>query len=378
MKNMEKTNIGLLTFPIGKAGIIPTANLLKILYSISHNISLITGNEGYEYFKKNSRFTIYGIDHKTGENTLIKIIRYLSTQLKISYRMIQTSKKIDVWIFFIGGNTLVLPLLTAKSLGKKVILALPGSSLKSFTSTQSTLTKPIKILEQINLRLTNHIILYSPNLINEWNLQEYQNKISIAREHFLDFDRFKNNKNIEQRKNLVGYIGRLSEEKGIYIFIQTIQKTINKRKDTEFFIGGDGAAYQQIKKFLHTNNLNNKVQLAGWIPHDDLPQYLNELKLLVLPSYTEGLPNIVLEAMACGTPVLTTPVGAIPDVITNEETGFIIKKNEPMEIAEDIVRILKHPDLQRIIENAQELVKKQFNFEMCVENYKNTIQEVLK
>jgi glycosyltransferase involved in cell wall biosynthesis len=49
-----------------------------------------------------------------------------------------------------------------------------------------------------------------------------------------------------------------------------------------------------------------------------------------------------------------------------------------MEIAEDIVRILKHPDLQRIIENAQELVKKQFNFEMCVENYKNTIQEVLK
>lgn len=123
-------------------------------------------------------------------------------------------------------------------------------------------------------------------------------------------------------------------------------------------------------------NLNNKVELTGWIPHDELPDYSNMLKLIVLPSYTEGLPNVMLEAMACGTPVLATPVGTIPDVIKDGETGFIMENNNPECVAENVIRVLEHPDLDKIVKNARELVEKEYTYEAAVERYRMILKEL--
>jgi len=107
-----------------------------------------------------------------------------------------------------------------------------------------------------------------------------------------------------------------------------------------------------------------------------MPRYLNEAKLVVLPSYGEGLPNIVLEAMACGTPVLATPVGGIPDVIQNGDTGFIMKNNSPACIAENVMRALEHPDLETIVKNARALVEQEFTYEGAMERWKEILEEL--
>ena len=103
---------------------------------------------------------------------------------------------------------------------------------------------------------------------------------------------------------------------------------------------------------------------------------LNELKLFVLPSYSEGLPTAILEAMVCSTPVLATPVGGIPDLIKDEETGFIMKMNSPACIAENIMRALEHPDLEMIVENAKELVEREFTYEAAVKRWKEILEEL--
>ena len=373
---MKKSNIGILTFPISEAGNIPLSNLIVILEPLSNDLHLITGNDGYTFFKEDKKIHIYGIRHKSGTNIFMRIIRFIYTQLRISYKLAKIAGNTDLWIFFIGGDGLLLPMLTAKLLRKKVVLAFASSSILGLKSTNDNLFKPVEILSKINCTLSNHIILYSENLIKEWNLEKYKDKISVAHKHFIDFDKFKTKKEFYEKDDLVGYIGRLSEEKGVLNFVKAIPEIIKKRDDLGFLIGGDGQLRDEIEKYLNENDLKDKVKLAGWIPHDKLPDFLNELKLVVLPSYTEGLPNLMLEAMACGTPVLATPVGAIPDVIKDKETGFIMKDNSPECIAENVERALNYPNLDKIVKNARELVEKEFTYEGAVERYKKILEDI--
>ena len=80
--------------------------------------------------------------------------------------------------------------------------------------------------------------------------------------------------------------------------------------------------------------------------------------------------------MACGTPVLATPVGGVPDVIKDDETGFIIEDNSPECIAENVERALNSPDLDKIVKNARELVEKEFTYEAAVERYREILENI--
>lgn len=374
----EHPIIGIVTFPISQGGVIPLSNLVDIFYTLSDEIHLITGGAGYTFFMKNKKVHTYQVEHRAGTNAVFtRAINYVWTQLRVSCKLMRLTRSVDLWIFFIGGEGLILPLLTAKLLGKDVIIASAGSGFKVAQAQKDPLARALALLQNINYRLSDKIIMYSERLIKEHSLQRYRNKISIAHEHSLDFDRFKIKKTFSERENLVGYIGALSKAKGIPNLSKAIPKVLEKKDDTEFIIGGDGELRAEIEGYLEKESLIGKVKLLGWIPHDELPKYLNELKLLILPSYTEGLPNIILEAMACGTPVLATTVGAIPDVIKEGETGFIMEDNSPDCIARNIIRALSHPNLEEIVNNARALVEKEYTYKAAVERYRKILGDLL-
>lgn len=373
---MKKPNIGILTFPIIEAGNIPLSNLVDILGPLSNDLYLITGNDGYTFFKEDIRIHTYGIRHETGANVFTRILKYMYTQLRISYKLAKITRNIDLWIFYIGGDSLLLPMLTVKLLRKKVVLAFAGSSVQTLKSVNDSFFKPVKILSKINCILSKRIILYSESIIKDLNLERYKNKICIAHKHFIDFDKFKIKKKFNDRADLVGYIGRLSEEKGTLNFVKAIPEISIENSDLRFLIVGEGSLRNEIGRYLEEKNLNDKVKLTGWAPHDKIPNYLNELKLLVLPSYTEGLPNIMLEAMACGTPVLATPVGAIPDIIKDGKNGFIMENNSSERIAKNVIRALNYPNLDKIVKNARELAEKKFTYEVAVERYRKILENI--
>lgn len=366
----DELNIGIVTSPfLLKAGVPPLSNLIDILSSFSNDLYMITGTAGVA-LSKEDKVHIYLVEHKQETNKFIKTIKYMRANLKISYRLAKLSN-VDLWFFFIGEGPLLIPILAAKLLRKNIIFVSAGSLIK-FTGGQKNILDMIvtNFVEPVNHFLANKIIIYSERIISERDLENYKNKILIAHEHFLDFDKFKIKKKHNERDTFVGYIGRLSEEKGTLNFVKAIPEILRARGNLEFLIGGDGQLKDKIEGYLDENDLTDKVKLVGWIPHGELPDYLNELKLVVLPSYTEGLPNIMLEAMACGTPILATPVGAIPDIIKEEKTGFLMENNSPECIAKNIVRALAHPNINEIIKNARALIEEKYNYQAAVDGYR--------
>ena len=271
---------------------------------------------------------------------------------------------------------MVLPVLTAKLLRKNAVIASAGSGLKVAQCQKDTLATALAGLQNITYCLADRIIMYSQKFVEEHGLQNYHHKISIAHRHFLDFDKFNIRKGLGERENSVGYIGALNQAKGIPNLLEAIPRVLKRADRIKFLIGGDGELRNEVERYSGRENLNGNVNFVGWIPHHELPDYLNELKLLILPSYIEGLPNIILEAMAYGTPVLATPVGEIPDVIKDGQTGFIMENNSPECIAENVIRALNHPNLEQITKNARALMEREFTYEKAVKRYRQILDEV--
>lgn len=367
---MTQKNIGIITFPINKAGTIPLSNLVDVMSSISENIYLITGNDGYLQFVDNSKVNLYGMNHESKNTILKRIYNYIVVQVKISRIVYKIRHKVNIFIFFIGGESLILPMLCSKLLNKKVILAPVDYSINFGTGISR---KILKNIIKVNRFYSNKIVVHSSVLIKEWDLTDYSNKIYVAHEYFLDTNQFTIKKAFNQRKNLIGYIGRFTEEKGVLNFIQAIPKILTEKNDFEFMICGDGPLLEEIEQYLLINNLTDKIKMTGWISHNKLPEYINNLKLLVIPSYNESGPIIALESMACGTPIVAPRVGHILNLIADGENGFIMEDNSPESIYKNTIRALNDKNIDDVINNGRNFVEQEFNYNVAVDGYKKVL-----
>lgn len=366
-----RPNVGVFTPPLVIGGITPLSNLIDVIYPNTKRIYLVTGKAGYNHFKDDkwiqlSEFQISG-PVRFSTDFAVSALKFIRTQIMAAYKVAKVGKKVDSWIFFIGGDYFPLAILTAKILGREVLILLSGNFLHP-SVVKSDFPKITSLLFKVSRLLSDRIIIYS-DLITQWNLERYRKKIIIAHRHFLNFNEFEFKDNLEQRDNVVGFVGRLEYQKGILNFVEAIPKTLAKRNEVKFLIIGEGILEDDVRAFLDEHSLNSHVKRFGWIQHKELPDWLNSLKMLVLPSYHEGLPNIMLEAMACGTPVLATPVDAIPDVIRDGETGFLLRDNSSEWIAEGIVATLNCTNLRQIAINARNLVESEFRYENVVNRW---------
>ncbi len=367
--------IAILTMNIVKGGGITSVNnLIKILNPISDELHLIsTYDQGGENLFQDSNINTSFITHKGGGSKLSRTLNIIWTQIKMSYALLKLINHIET--VYLVGDTLFLPALISKIFNKNIITALLSSSVQINEAVNDSFHREIKLVAELNYKLSDLIIIYSKSLINEWSLDKYKDKTHIIQEHFLDFDRFKITKKYEEREKIVGYLGRLSYEKGIMELIQAIPAIKDRIEDVSFLIGGTGPLEDEIVSELEQNNLTKQVQLTGWIPDSDFVDTLNQLKLLVIPSETEGLPYIILESMACGTPVLATNVGSIPDLINDGDNGFIMEDNSVESISMNISRVLEFSQLDKIAREAQSFVEKKFNYETAVKNYESMLDQ---
>jgi glycosyltransferase involved in cell wall biosynthesis len=340
-----------------------------------HVVGIRSPRAVFEKIERREDVKVFLLIKKVYGNIFTRIINYFLMQLKISFIIFTLRKTDEVFVFFVGGELFFFPILTIKVMRKRVILMPAGITLKVHSLRNEPFYNLASSLMGINLRLADKIIIYSRALVKDMNIEKYQHKIIISHEHFIDFTKFRIYEKINDRLSVIGYIGRLSGEKGILNMIMAIPHVLRQNNSISFIVCGEGELASKIMKFIRKEHLKGHVTLAGPIPHEDVPQYLNKMKLLVLPSYTEGLPNIVLEAMACGTPVLATPVGAIPDIVKDNETGFLLKSNDPRHIAERIIELINKPELlEKVSVNAYNFVRENFSYEKTLESWRRILR----
>jgi glycosyltransferase involved in cell wall biosynthesis len=315
------------------------------------------------------------IDSNESSNKFLSYIYFLIYQIRLSLTLIDTirSKKVASVLFCFGGDLLVFPMIISKILGKSIIIRSDSRPSVADRCIQKSWINVFvfETFENIAYRLADRIILESESMVSFYGFQKYEHKIRVG-PLYVNTDLFSAVIPITNRKYDVGYIGRLSPEKGFLEFLEAIKLLPS---DYSILIIGDGPL--SGKAMAAKSASPQSIDFLGWIENENLPHYYNQIKLFVLPSHKEGLPNSILEAMACGTPVLATPVGGVPWVLMDGVTGYILQNRSPATIAQTIVRISNDRDLEAVIRNGIELIEEKHSFSRVVANYNDIFRDVI-
>jgi len=357
-----------------------TRDVLAILAAIT-SVSLVT-TQLSEDSPIHERFDVTEVS-STGSapgSVPTAALRFVLNQLRLCVSIARRDEEV-VWFF--GATAYVLPVLVARLLGRRVVLQSRGDvpltleltwreRLPDFVA--SALASCVRALEWIDVHLAHEVVVYSPAMARTLGLDPSSPGVSCLGSRFVDLDRFDRTQQLADRGPVVGFVGRLDEEKGIDVLSSVAARL---QPDVQFVFVGDGAYRESLEQDLAAAIDSGRVELPGWVDHEEVPAYLNRFQLLVMPSQpTEGLPTTIAEAFACGTPVLASPVSGIPDLVVEGQTGFLIEDRSAAAIADRIRSIVDREDLPSISDRCVEVARERYSFEAAVARYETVLSEV--
>ncbi|HEY8085481.1 MAG TPA: glycosyltransferase [Methylophilaceae bacterium] len=138
-------------------------------------------------------------------------------------------------------------------------------------------------------------------------------------------------------------VGRLCEQKGQLLLVKAAHMLAEKDIAFEIVLAGDGEMRAEIEHLIDLYALRSHITITGWISSDQVREQLLQARALVLPSFAEGLPVVIMEALAFKRPVLTTYVAGIPELVRNGECGWLIPAGDVVELAKAMEQLLATP-----------------------------------
>ena len=174
---------------------------------------------------------------------------------------------------------------------------------------------------------------------------------------------------------LIVQVGRVSPEKDQFLFVKSAIEIISMLPRHAFLVVGDGPELANLKELVRSKNCSSRVLFLGH--RSDAISIIDQANLLVLTSKTEGMPITILEAFAVRTPVLSTPVGGIPEIVLNGETGHLCSSRDPVIFGKKILDVLNCPNNSRIVETAFHFARKKLSFSAQCEKLAKIYAEVI-
>lgn len=269
----------------------------------------------------------------------------------------------------------LLILLATKIFKKKSIIHLHGSEFEVFYEKSNYL---IKNLIRFTLRSCDLFVVLGENWAKIIKNIEPKTKIVVLK-NSIKVPSYKVRKNTEAFNIL--FLGVLIKRKGIYDLIDSIkilrEKNIVNKYNLIFNIAGVGKEENEIKKLIKKYDLEYCINMLGWIDGVQKEILLKNSQLFVLPSYNEGLPMAILEAMSYGIPTIATNVGSIDEVIINNVNGYLIEPGKSEEIVRCIEDIVVNSEKWTIYsENSRMKIKSEFDEVLYLEEFEKLYNEI--
>ncbi|KJZ27705.1 glycosyltransferase family 4 protein [Pseudoalteromonas fuliginea] len=230
----------------------------------------------------------------------------------------------------------------------KVLLHLHGAEFQDFYQNECSARKKLHIRK--TFQMADKVIVLSSQwykwlstlLPNNSKLEILYNSVAVP-----ELQR----KHVEVGK--IVFLGRVGERKGVYDLINAFKLVLDSCPKSQLIIAGDGNL-DEAKKLVKNLDIENSIVFTGWVSGEQKKNLLATSDVYCLPSYNEGFPMGILEAMAASIPVVASRVGGIPDAIDNESSGFIIEAGDVGALAGTLTKLINDRVLnQRISTNAK-------------------------
>ena len=225
----------------------------------------------------------------------------------------------------------------------------------------------------INSSLRKDLLRFGINE-NKMEIIHMGTDINIFHSHY-DKSEIRRELGIDDKDIFVLFAGRLTEIKGTKYLIEAVRDLVPKYSNLKLVIVGDGDAREANESMA--SSIKNNIIFTGYVK--DVHRFMSSADIFVSPSLCEGGPITVYEAMACGTSVIATRVGAVPDAIQNGKTGIIVEPKDVNALKQALITLIENPNLAREIgELGRERIEKEFTWDAICKKlekfYRKTIE----
>jgi len=311
----------------------------------------------------------------------LRIASHITFQIRLAIAIIKQRQNLNTIIWHAGGYSLLIPMFIARLFSITSLLCVLGDPKRGYASSEYwgkaslILSQIIRILEIISYSNADKIIVFSSNRIENAVIEKFEDKIYTAKFNYevipSDVPDFR-----DRDMNVI-YLGRVCDLKGAPVFSGAIREIEQgESKVDKYIFIGDGDLQNELELELNDLTEEGKVVFEGWMERDLAMEYLENSRIFVLPSHSEGLPKALQEAMARGTVPITTPVGSIPDLIHDGSEGVLLNENTPIELANAIESLVENQQMASMMSNqARVTAKENLSFKIALADLERIIED---
>jgi glycosyltransferase involved in cell wall biosynthesis len=266
------------------------------------------------------------------------------------------------------------------------LLRLPQVSISRGWTAENLKVQLYENLDRIALRFMEHVVAVSEGQLkkllvsglNSKKVSAIHNAVELGLENIVEKNStLRTELNIDKDTLLVVGAGRMSPEKNFRGFIEAAHIVLEREPRVIFVIFGEGVLHDELARQVQVLGLESRILLPGF--RRNLASLLSEADIFFQSSFTEGLPNVLLEAFAAKLPVVATDVGGTAEVVKEGRSGFLVPPEDKGFMAERILQLLKDPQMRtRMGKVGYEFVRDELNFSRQTALYRKLYREILR